>query len=115
MFILSRREAFAVYCVGLISLAAGHPAEGADNKEPLTPDVIVAKKFAGKATIAFVVGEVGVMLTSRSLFIDESEPLHITPQAVGKKASPMYVLVSWEAATRLKDSRTKLFRAVVGA
>jgi len=68
---------------------------------PLAPEAIVEKKFAGKATVEFQIGVVGLMQTNRLTRIDESLPLLITPKTTGKK-SPVFVHVSWETATQLK-------------
>lgn len=82
--------------------AQGDQPPATAEKKPLTPALIVEKKFEGQATVEFPVGEVGLMLTSRATTIEESEPLHIAPKAEGKQTGQVYLLVSWEAATRLK-------------
>ena len=103
MLTLTRREvaAFLLACGALA--VTGPPVALAAEEKPLSPETIVAKKFEGKATVEFLVGEAGLMLTSRGTRPDESEPLLITPKTAGKKAGKVYVLVSWEAATRLKQ------------
>ena len=99
---LTRREVVGLVSAGVVAAVAGLPAAGAADEKPLTPAAIAEKKFEGKATVEFPVGEVGLMLTSRATTTEESEPLLITPKADGKKTGPVYLLVSWEAATRLK-------------
>jgi hypothetical protein len=97
----SRREVVGLASAGVVSVAMGLPV-GAAEEKPLTPEAIAEKKFEGIATVEFTVGEVGLVLTSRDTSTEESEPLHIAPKAAGKKAGRVHVLVSWEAATRLK-------------
>ena len=99
---LSRRDALRLVSAGVVAVAMALPMVGAAEEQPLTPEAIMEKKVEGKATVEFPVGEVGVMLTSRATSAEESEPLHIAPKPAGKKAVGVYVLVSWEAATRLK-------------
>jgi hypothetical protein len=99
---LTRREVVGLVSAGVVAAVAGLPATGAAEEKPLTPAAIVEKKFEGQATVEFPVGEVGLMLTSRATSTEESEPLLITPKAEGKKTSQVYLLVSWETATRLK-------------
>lgn len=102
MSALTRREVVGLVSAGMVSLATGRQTAVAAEDKPLTPETIVGKKFAGKATVEFVVGEAGVMLTGRITLVGESEPLHLAPKGDGKKRSPVYVHVSWESATRLK-------------
>jgi hypothetical protein len=97
---LSRRDALRLVSAGVVAVAMALPMVGAAEEQPLTPEAIMENKVEGKATVEFPVGVVGLMLTSRATLADESEPLHIAPK--GKKAVGVYVLVSWEAATRLK-------------
>jgi hypothetical protein len=99
---LTRREVVGLVSAVVVAAVAGLPAAGAEEK-PLTPATIVEKKFEGQATVEFLVGEVGLMLTSRATSTEESEPLLITPKAEGKKTGQVYLLVSWETATRLKQ------------
>ena len=99
---LSRRDALRLVSAGVVAVTMALPMVGAAEEQPLTPEAIMEKKVEGKATVEFPVGEVGVMLTSRATLADESEPLHIAPKTARKKAVGVYVLVSWEAATRLK-------------
>jgi len=102
MFRLTRREVVALLLACGTWAVTGLPDALAGEEMPLSPETIVEKKFEGKATVEFQVGEVGLMLTSRATSLDESLPLHIAPKAAGKKGVQVYVLVSWETATRLK-------------
>ena len=94
---VSRREVIGLVSAGVVTVAMGSRVSGAAKEKPLTPETIVAKEFEGKATVEFTVGKAGVMLHGRIFMADESEPLHIAP-----KAGRVYVVVSWETATRLK-------------
>jgi hypothetical protein len=102
MPLLSRRDALRLVSAGVVAVTMALPMVGAAEEQPLTPEAIMEKKVEGKATVEFPVGEVGVMFTSRATLADESLPLHIAPKTAGQKAVGVYVLVSWEAATRLK-------------
>jgi hypothetical protein len=99
---VTRREVAGLVSAGVVAAVAGRPAAGAAEEKPLTPAAIAGKMFEGRATVEFPVGEVGLMLTSRVTSAEESEPLLIAPKADGKKTGPVYLLVSWETATRLK-------------
>jgi hypothetical protein len=101
MSALTRREVIGFVSAGVAAAVAGRPA-GAAEEKPLTPAALVEKKVEGQATIEFPVEEVGLILTSRATLTDESEPLFIAPKTADKKAGRVYVLVSWEVATRLK-------------
>jgi hypothetical protein len=99
---LTRREVVGLVSAGVVAAVVGPPAAGAAGEKPLTPETVVEKKVEGRATVEFRVEEVGWILTSRATLTDESLPLHLAPKVADKKAGSVYVLVSWEVATRFK-------------
>lgn len=54
----SCREVFRFVSAGVVSVTMGLPVVGAAEEKPLTPETIVEKRFEGKATVEFQVGEV---------------------------------------------------------
>jgi hypothetical protein len=59
MSAISRRDVIGFLSAAVVSVAMGQHIAGAAEEKPLTPEVIVAKKFEGKATIEFQVGSEG--------------------------------------------------------
>ena len=57
---ITRRDAVRIITAGAAALAVDpQTGEAAEKPQPLTPEAIVAKKFEGKATVEFTVGDEG--------------------------------------------------------
>jgi hypothetical protein len=102
MFPISRRSVAGVLAALAMSTAVALPAAAADDDKPLTPEAILAKKFEGQATAEFVVGKAGQLFEARSIQPDESEAIYLAPTVDGKTGSRVYVILSWQVATRLR-------------
>jgi hypothetical protein len=103
MIAVTRRMVFGLITAGAAAATFGQPVARAADEKPLTPEAIVAGGFTGRAVVEFTVGEVAAIRTGRSMLVDESLSLHIVAASAGKQKSAVYVLVSWETATRLKQ------------
>jgi hypothetical protein len=104
MSTLTRRAvaAFLLACGAWAALAP--PVVLAAEEKPLSPETILEKKFEGKATVEFTVGE--VYLDSKSWSIEDfkSASLRIVPKAAGGKfLGQVSVIVSRETVNRLKQ------------
>ena len=56
---VTRRDVVRIMTAGAVALAVGPQVAVAAEEKPLTPETIVAKKFEGKATVEFTVGDEG--------------------------------------------------------
>ena len=94
MLSVTRRDAVRFLTAGAIAVAAGPQIAHSAEEKPLTPEVIVAKKFQGQATVELAVSSVERMTTGR-LNSDEC-PIHITDKSCG-----VAVVVDWPVTIRL--------------
>ena len=77
------------------------PVALADEENPLSPATIVAKKFEGKATVEFSVGQISLLPTSWTDEGWKAASLRIAPK--GEKQYEVSVIVSRQTLTRLKQ------------
>jgi hypothetical protein len=101
MSALTRREVAVLLLASGAWVVTSQSAAPAAEDSPLSPEKIVEKKFEGKATVEFVVGEVYLEPESWAAEAWRSVPLRIVPKAAGEKGQ-VEVLVSGETANRLK-------------
>src|SRR5262249_30762909 len=101
MFSPPCREVVAVLLSGVFGVVVGLPIAGAAQEKPLSPETILAKKFEGKATVEFLVGEVRT-LNIDSLFVPGVSHAQIIKAKVlgAKDGQEVVVIVSREIATR---------------
>jgi hypothetical protein len=100
MFTLTYRAVAAF----LLIWAVATPLARAAEDPPLSPEAILEKNAAGKATVEFSVGEVYLSPASWAVSSDrrwQAVPLRITPKSDKAKERVM-VLVSGETTARLK-------------
>lgn len=94
-------DVFGLIACSVLALAPAPPIAPADGT-PLTPAMVQDTMFEGKATLEFAVDKAGQLIEGRSIQPDESEALYLSPAVDERKASRVYVILSWKVATRLK-------------
>jgi hypothetical protein len=104
MSTLTRRAVAAFLVVFGASAVVGQPVARGCEESPLSPETIVEKKFEGKATVEFTVGEVYLESKSWSVEDFKSAALRIVPKPTeGKVQGQVSVIVSRKTANRLKQ------------
>jgi hypothetical protein len=104
MFTFTHRAVAAFLLAGVAWVVTGMPSARATEENPLSPEAILKKNFAGKETVEFSVGEVYLAPTSWAVASDrrwQAVPLRIVPKGDATKERVM-VLVSGEMTARLK-------------